>query len=228
MINKLAERVDSSMRNQGDNLWLPELTRELVETGWRDLYCTAGLLPDAYGTARVLARDASAPRRIIAGVPMITGTEGFIGELQVEILDPVFISRYEHADVNFYSAQDLDALDVSVRLKEAINVLKHAPSLFTTVATLVRTIHVLNPPDDQYDVSFSEPHIPFSIFTSVPRRSNVNGPLRLAEAIVHEAMHLQLTLIERVAPLVVGSGLKYLSPWRREFRASGGEIGRAV
>lgn len=224
MIGKLAERVDSSLRNLGDSLWLPELTTELVEAGWRDLYCTAGLLPDSYGTARVIARDASAPRRIIACVPMISGADCLIRELQVEILDRVFTRRYKQADVDLYTAQDLGALDVSVRLKEALNVLKHIPSLFTTVVTLVRIIHVLDPRDDEYDVSFSEPHIPFSIFTSIPRRSDINSPLRLAEAIVHEAMHLQLTLIEQDAPLVVESGLNYLSPWRREFRASGGVL----
>lgn len=224
MINNLVERVDSSMRNLGDSLWLPDLTMELVEAGWRDLYRTAGLSPDAYGTARVIAQDASAPRKIIARVPMTSGAQCLPRELQIENLDPIFIRRYEQADVNFYSTQDLGALDVSVQIEEAINVLKHTPSLYTTVATLVRTIHVLDPRDDEYDVSFSEPHIPFSIFTSIPRRSSINSPLRLAEAIVHEAMHLQLTLIEQIAPLVVESGLKYLSPWRREFRASGGVL----
>jgi len=90
-----------------------------------------------------------------------------------------------------------------------------------TVASLVRSLHAIRPEDTDYDVSFSEPTAPFSIFVSVPGRPNTNDPLRVAEAIVHEAMHLQLTLLEQVSGLVNSADGKYFSPWRRERRRAG-------
>jgi HEXXH motif-containing protein len=157
-------------------------------------------------------------------LPVFSGGETLAGELQVEILDGVVAHNYEQAGVKFYPARELVAVNVLGYLKGAINVLKLVPSLLTTVAVLVRAIHVIDPGDDDYDISFSEPHIPFSIFVSVPRGSDITNPLRVAEAIVHEAMHLQLTLIERVTPLVVESDSKYLSPWRQELRMAGGVL----
>lgn len=223
-MNNLARRVESALRNLSTRLWLPELTAQLVEAGWRDLYCTAGLSPDTYGTARAIAHDPSAPRRIITRLPVFSGGGEPVGEFQVEALDEVFANGYEKSGVNFYSAQELVAMNVLEQLREAITVLKPIPTLLTTVVPMVRTIHVIDPGDDDYDISFSEPHLPFSIFVSIPRESDVINPLRVAEAIVHEAMHLQLTFIERALPLVKLTSQQYYSPWREEFRNARGVL----
>jgi HEXXH motif-containing protein len=91
-----------------------------------------------------------------------------------------------------------------------------------TIAALVRALHLIKLEDDTYDVSFSEPHIPFSVFVSVPRRHTTTNAIRVAEALVHEAMHLQLTLVEFIVPLVNSDGGRYLSPWRGEYRNAQG------
>jgi HEXXH motif-containing protein len=224
MKSNLIERVEPALRNPNHSPWFPELTTDLVEAGWLNLYNEVGLSPESYGTARVIARDAGAPRRIVAWLPMISGAESPERMLQVETLDAKFTHSYEEAGVRFYSAEKINAANVLERLKEAITVLQSTPTLLATVAALLRSIHVLDPGDDDYDVSFSEPHIPFSIFVSVPQGSSMTNALRVAEAIVHEAMHLQLTLIEQVVPLVRLTTRQHYSPWRGEFRSAQGVL----
>ena len=48
--------------------------------------------------------------------------------------------------------------------------------------------------------------------------------LRVAESLVHEAMHLQLTLIERLLPLVEESDQTYFSPWKGTQRPPRGVL----
>ncbi|MGZ5486551.1 MAG: aKG-HExxH-type peptide beta-hydroxylase, partial [Nitrososphaeraceae archaeon] len=45
-----------------------------------------------------------------------------------------------------------------------------------------------------------------------------NDELRVAEAILHEAMHLQLTLIEQFVPMIIETDEKHFSPWKNEYR----------
>ena len=86
----------------------------------------------------------------------------------------------------------------------------------------MRALHLIDPGNNDTDVSFSDPSIPFSVFVSVPPTRSEVVELRVAEAILHEAMHLQLTLIDRVVPLVRPQGMMYYSPWRDERRDSEG------
>jgi HEXXH motif-containing protein len=155
---------------------------------------------------------------------MISGTESPGRMLQVETLDAEFMQSYMQAGVRFYSAEAINAANVLAKLREAITVLKPIPTLLTSVAALVRSVHVLDSGDDDYDVSFSEPHMPFSIFISVPQASSIVSALRVAEAMVHEAMHLQLTLIEQVVPLVCMRSQQHYSPWRGEYRSAQGVL----
>jgi HEXXH motif-containing protein len=224
MMSDLVERVEIGLSNPGECPWLPELTTELVEAGWRDLYRKAGLSSDEYGTARALTRDVSVPCRIISRLPIFSGAVNPNGCLQVEILEAEFVRKYEDNGIRFYTADEIDAANILDRLREAISILKSIPTLFTTVASLVRSIHLLDPDDDDYDVSFSEPDLPFSIFVSVPQASSVTNALRVAEAIVHEAMHLQLTLIEGFLPLVIQTQKRIFSPWRAEYRTIRGVL----
>ena len=111
---------------------------------------------------------------------------------------------------------------VAHQLEEAIAFLNLVPTVWPTVTTLVRSLHIIDPVEDEIDISFSDPAIPFSIFVSVPRMWSQVAALRVAEAILHEAMHLQLTLVERVVPLAVPQRTMYYSPWRDEQRNSEG------
>jgi HEXXH motif-containing protein len=122
--------------------------------------------------------------------------------------------------VIFYTTEELRLNnEIADCLKDAFEIIKHVPSLFKTVNYLVKSIHLVKPEDDEYDISFSEPHIPFSIFISVPKSNNPVNALRVAESIVHEAMHLQLTLMENIISLAMPSEKLHYSPWKIEFRS---------
>lgn len=70
-----------------------------------------------------------------------------------------------------------------------------------------------------YDVSHSTPVLPLSIFVSVPGADERHAELRLAESIIHEAMHLQLTFIESLSHSLS-------RPERQRFRRGSRAIGR--
>jgi HEXXH motif-containing protein len=224
MMSDLTVRVEAALNHSGHEPWFPKLTTELVESEWQNLSRKAGLSPKNYGTARAMARNPSIPRRIVARLPMFSDSDNPYRDLQVEILDSEFTYRYEEAGVRFYTEIKIDAANILPQLRKAITLLHPIPTLFTTVAALVRSVHVLDPVDDAYDVSFSEPNIPFSIFISVPQSNRVTNSLRIAEAIIHEAMHLQLTLVERYVPLVIKTQKKIFSPWRGEYRSIQGVL----
>lgn len=223
-MSNLVERVEPALKNPGKSPWLPRITTELVETCWLNLYRKTGISPDTYGTVRVIARDAGAPRNLIGEVPTFTGAGSSGKALQVETFDAHLASHYEEDGLRFYTADEIHAANILEQLRNAIEVLKPVPTLFKTVTSLVRSIHVLNPGNDDFDVSFSEPAIPFSIFVSVPKTRSATNTLRIAESIVHEAMHLQLTLIEGHVPLVMNTRKKIFSPWRGEFRTVRGVL----
>ncbi len=97
------------------------------------------------------------------------------------------------------------------------------PDLLAVVATRVRTVHLLMAAPG-YDVSHSEPRWPALIFVSQPERADVVGTLRLAESIVHEAMHLHLTVHEKRTKMVADPNGTMHSPWRNAPRPYGGVL----
>ncbi len=96
------------------------------------------------------------------------------------------------------------------------------PSLERIVLECVRALLILDAPDEWHDVSHSEPRWPNLIFVSLPPPTPV-GDVRLAEAIVHEAMHLNLSFFERRTP-VIGKDRQLFSPWRLGSRPAGGVL----
>lgn len=111
------------------------------------------------------------------------------------------------------------------RLKAAFCVLAQIPECLNEVTTLIRAIQVILSEGPDYDASYSHPDIPFSIFVSVCHDAEPVSNLRVAESILHEAMHLKLTLIEEVVPLVKsGDTSTFYSPWRDELRSIRGVL----
>ena len=88
-----------------------------------------------------------------------------------------------------------------------------SPELERLVRHLVRDIYPLVA-EPGYDVSHSQPQWREAIFVSCPERDDDVGALRLAESVVHEAMHLHLTNEEERAPLVAAPWETTHSPWR--------------
>lgn len=220
----LATHIEDSFAQLRATPWLPGLTDQLANEGWQRLKRDIGLSV-AYGTGRVLAGDPKDKCNVVTEISMRHCGDAASGEPTiVEKLADNILSRYENRGVNFYTVEELSNKDVLIRFVEAVEIIGRVPSLAQSVATVVRAIHVIKPDDDDCDVSFSEPHLPFSIFVSVPANRAPHDALRVAEAVVHEAMHLQLTLIELNAPLIAHSGKTYFSPWQDQHRTAQGVL----
>jgi HEXXH motif-containing protein len=205
-----------------DVVWLPHLTKQLTEICWQQLGRTYGLTKLSYGTHRLISCNPNAGRSIITRLATQAGIEWDEPSLQIELPSNIIKREYEDAGVSFYDAEQIADNAISSCLRDAVEVLIKVPTLAMTIAYLVKSLHIIRSANDDCDVSFSEPHIPFSIFISVPSRRVPHDALRVAEGIVHEAMHLQLTLVERIVKLVNPSREQYYSPWRGEFRTAQG------
>lgn len=82
---------------------------------------------------------------------------------------------------------------------------------------VIGELHLLRA-EPGYDVSHSEPRWRRKIFVSIPERYDEIGEVRLAESLIHEAMHLNLTDFEEVQPLVSDFVDKMKSPWKSDAR----------
>lgn len=220
-MDDLVKRIQASIQNQNNDPWFPELTNDLSARAWDSLRRNIGLVPDTYGTERVVSHSISARREIIKSLT----TTPFISispAISIEALSRECALKYQERGISFYAPDEILNTTVLDCIEDALLIINEVPSLMRTVAALVRSLHVIRPEDADYDVSFSEPDVPLSIFVSVPRKRTMNDALRVAEAILHETMHLQLTLIERVSRLVNSVEHSYFSPWRGERRKAGG------
>lgn len=220
----LAARVRTALCDTSVPPWFPVLTADLADAAWRKLGRDLHLTRASYGTARVLRRDPEEVRQVV----VFLGTSSPEGEghdaIPVELLPEDLARQYGGSDVRFFGAEEILEGGVSGRVAEAIEILGNVPTILPTVCSLVRALHLIDSADDEVDVSFSEPGLPFSAFISVPGPSAVAGALRIAEALLHEAMHLQLTLVEAVVPLVTPTERTYFSPWRNEYRTAQGVL----
>jgi HEXXH motif-containing protein len=216
--------IKDALRDLGRCPWLPGLAAELARVGWRHMHDNFGISPSNYGTARILGRSSGAPREILTQLHVATGSECLNHVIQLEVLDSEFARGYEEAGVKFFTPDEIRELNVCAILKEAIDLLEFVPSLRNAVGSLVKSLHLIDAGDDSYDVSFSEPQLTFTIFVSVPHSRSTNAVLRVMESIIHEAMHLQLSLVERVIPLIRSEKNSYYSPWRNELRSARGVL----
>ena len=224
----LENKITTALSTTDSCLWFPHLTYDLVQTGWQRLKVEADITEFNYGTARVVLKNSNASRDIAHSFMFKSRTDELNNKTSVELLPKNIADEYKESGITFYKSDELFEGKTPNELlncvSDALNIIHKVPSLFATIITLVKSVHLIKPEFDDYDVSFSEPHIPFSIFISSPRQNNEVNVLRVAEAIIHEAMHLQLTLIEKVTPLVASAVSQYYSPWRNDLRNIGGML----
>jgi hypothetical protein len=102
-------------------------------------------------------------------------------------------------------------------LKRAANFIDRESSLSAICSHVIEHIHLLQA-EAGFDISHSEPRWRRRIFVSIPERDGSVGAMRLAEGIIHEAMHLNLTNVEVDEPLVCEFVGKMRSPWKVESR----------
>lgn len=114
---------------------------------------------------------------------------------------------------------NLDSKEIFQKIKSAMAVFKHVESLQSIILNIVKSIQIIQSDHSDSDTSYSHPDIPFSIFISVCEETSVISDLRVAESILHESMHLFLTLIENQCALIVCETKEvFFSPWRDENR----------
>ena len=217
-MSQLEDCITSAV-NAPNPAWFPGLAAPLAQTGWTRLSAIA-LGQENYGTNRFLAGDAAAERHVIAAVGWPQQTAA---PMLIEVLREPIRKHYASIGLRF-SALDDQRRNASAKLQQAIALIAELPSLAETISALVRVVHIIYSPDADIDISHSDPAVPFSVFVSIPISDRDNSPMRLAESIVHEAMHLQLSLIEAVVPIVVETQSKSWSPWQRTPRPIQGVI----
>ena len=186
-------------------MWWPGLAEQLVYE--------SGMYSKEYSTSQwlALASPEEVWRVTLQGPVDIN--------LDVELLHPVAAQKLSSKGATFADAAMIQTRSLD-GLRRALTLLQQVPSLAATFGDLAKSIHILEAPEPGFDVSYSDPSIPFSVFLNISEGRFAD--LRTAEALVHEAMHLQLSLIERLVPIAkVNQGLHY-SPWKRSQRPVAG------
>ena len=213
--------IRTALQDRSEALWLPTITQLVAQIAWTQLESEIGLTCASYGTTRLLRRNPIAARLILARCSSTSNkvSQDGTGEIIVEVLPHDIARQVAGPNVRFLEGQKF-AGSIQHRLEESLSFL--GTSMQTAVCTLVRSVHIIDPGKEDTDVSFSHPAIPFSIFVSVPRKWSEVSALRVAEAMLHEAMHLQLTLVHRVVALLIPQQKKYYSPWRDDYRPAEG------
>ena len=223
----LFDQVRQALLDTNTPPWFPALTQYLADYQWNLLEQELGIRRDNYGTVRVVTRNASADRTIAATLAL-PGSPGhrlaWPPDVSVESLSSRSLLDLFECRIPCYTSRDLAGSEALQGIADGATVLNSVSDAAKAVASLVRTLHILKSPDDDYDISFSDPRAPFSIFVSVPLQARAEAPWRLAEAILHEAMHLQLGVIEKIVPLLTMPEREYYSPWRNAKRPARGVL----
>jgi len=193
------------------------LATALRVIGERALLRSRSLTRYTYSTERLLSGKAE---RSSPALKSIRARNGLVLELEA-VSDAVACYSKQH---ELTLASNIDACAVSAIVQAAINeVLQPYYCLCLAVSELAWRCHVIIAKEADYDVSFSDPEIPFSIFISVPMQNDRSSLLRVAENIVHETMHLQLSLFEGCCSLVdTASTWALHSPWKHQQRPAQG------
>ena len=195
--------------SHSNHFWFPETAGRVAQFAWEN----AGrysFSPENYGTHRWYHKNPKRERIRLAHFELSNSSEFLI-----EVLPNSTRRYYERVGLVFSDHSPITAFPA------ALDLIRTVPSLYNTISLYLRSLHILEAPTDEHDVSHSDPSVPFSIFVSVPP-SGARCRMRLAESIVHESMHLQLSAIERLLPLVDQLEALHCSPWQQTLRPPAG------
>ena len=205
--------------------WTTGLPVSLRQIGVADFLSPSGLDFESYGTARMLARSVSERRRLIGKVEPPDGAKG--APILLERLPPRVAAELDAVGLSLGEVDD-SAVSASIGVLKQAWYFVHTvwPELSSSIGCLVRCVHLLKAPSPEMDCSYSRPDLPFSVFLSVPDHDTRARIERVTEALVHETMHLQLSLLERRTPLVESHRAETtaFSPWRDTERNVGGVL----
>lgn len=203
-----------SFLNSPFPLWETELTTMLVEHEWQKQF-ENGIDQLNYTTASSYFKNVG---EIESNNVLLSGNT---------LEDCIYLEYPSFKKLgNFYEEHGLEPeLEINIgneqiqKLQAALTILDLVPGVKDCISLLVKRIQVLRQDDEEIDTSYSHPEIPFTIFVSLCKDDSMISNLRVAESILHEAMHLKLTLIEKHIDLIVANSKQtFYSPWRDEQR----------
>jgi hypothetical protein len=212
---KSAEAIKAEIENfisKPSPLWENKLTHLLVEAKYVSLSSEQHTGRQSYTTAGAL------------NLGDILSAKQFFASYDNHI---IYLEKPDKKLFDFYNEHGLVPLNDRIlikskavsKLKSALQILNLIPECATCIAQLVNCIQVVASEGPEYDTSYTHPEVPFTIFVSVCEDDSLNAQLRLAESILHEAMHLKLTLIQSHIELVKPQSTEtFFSPWRNVQR----------
>lgn len=211
-MREVRDSVRRSIENRAEGLWWPGLAETLV----RERQSRLSFHPAQYSTSRFLGTDG--PERVLT---LDSNPAPDRLALRLEVIEVSVARHLSDRGIDLIGGAEITAA-TGRAISAATSMICLVPSLARTVSALVRSVHVLRSTDPGIDISFSDPAIPFSIFLSVSEGAEAD--LRIAEAIIHESMHLQLSLVEELVPLVMDDRITIYSPWKKANRPLSGVI----
>ena len=206
-------KLDDVIKLAREHPWLPRAGKLLLSYAEQRLLEPRGISLETYGTHRYLLKSADARRVELARI-WGYGNKPTI----IERIPSSTFARYSRLGLSQLARKTILSDGVPQTLLNAYRYFDGVPSLRQTVGQLVLCIHILEAEGDPFDVSHSDPDIPLSVFISVPKSDTPNAALRACESILHESMHLQLTLLEHEVHLVSHCRPTLNSPWRSALR----------
>jgi len=212
---QLDEQIKTYLRHPVP-IWNVTLAKALIHWKWYDL-ATKPLVKDIseYNTANLLLNAYFPTPELEEIRPGV-----FVEAPDFERLT----TFYREHDLHLISLNDQRKINATSQLRNAFDFLGLDNICQKSIITLTKRIHVLTQPEPEFDVSYSHPDIPFTIFVSIGDGQSENDVIRLAESILHEGMHLKLTLIEHLIPMISDNSYFFFSPWRDEERPTRGVL----
>lgn len=190
-------------------LWDCELTKLLAENKWNELSSSLSL-NETYKYS----------------ISNCVNKKHYTDEFTIPLLDNILIAIPSDSLKPFYEKHSLnvtcieDEVNILIpKINGALRIIKNVPEAFSFIKNIVKSVQIINSEFEDTDTSYSHPDIPFSIFFSVCNDSSTISNLRVAESILHESMHLLLTLAEQHLDFILPNTMEtYYSPWREEQR----------
>ena len=195
--------------------WYDGLAPDLAAQEW-SLLARSKIEQANYGAARVLRNEPTAAR-----LGSLMHRAGFGRPMPLERYDVVMLARYGVIGLR-EPRPHFDPIYLEAELAHAMQLIDVVPGAGEACRELVWSITPIDVEGLEYDTGYSDPALPFSIFIGAHAAEDCVPAIRLAECLLHEVMHLQLSLIEGSVPLILGKGEQRYSPWQRRQRPTQG------
>lgn len=206
------ERIIQNYLEQPLPLWENEITQLLVEHKWAELSTESNITPSSYTIAGCVIKN------------MKTSQSNFLSpvtsnEINIEMPSNDLKGFYEEHGIAPVEIATVESSEDVSKILCAIDILKSIAPVHDFILKIVHSMQLIKAEYPDTDVSYSHPEIPFSVFFSLCDEVSIISDLRVAESILHEAMHLKLTLIENHVDLIKANSQEtFYSPWRNENR----------